>query len=66
MHAKEFHDGHEENITPPTRQELREGEYFYRAKCMVLRDVNRLTRGSKRQEKQDSEAYTDYLKTCGG
>ena len=63
MHAKDFYDGHEENITPPTRHELREGGYFYTAKCIVLRDINGMNRGSRRQERQDDEAYADYLRT---
>lgn len=41
MQASDFHKSHEENITPPTRGELREGGYFYQAKLMVLRDLHR-------------------------
>ena len=41
LHAADFHRGHEENLTPPTRGELREGGYFYAAKLIVLRDVHR-------------------------
>ena len=41
LHAADFHKSHEENITPPTKQELREGGYFYSAKLIVLRQVHR-------------------------
>jgi len=41
LHAADFYAGHEENITPPTRSELREGGYFYIAKCLVLREIRR-------------------------
>ena len=41
LHAADFHRGHEENLTPPTRGELREGGYFYAAKLIVLRNVHR-------------------------
>jgi len=41
LHAADFHRSHEENLTPPTRGELREGGYFYAAKLIVLRDVHR-------------------------
>ncbi len=41
LHAADFHKCHEENITPPTRGELREGGYFYAAKLIVLRDIHR-------------------------
>jgi hypothetical protein len=42
LHAADFHRGHTENITPPTRQELREAGYFYQAKLIVLRDIHRI------------------------
>jgi len=32
---------------------------------MVLRDINRINRGPKRKERQDDEAYADYLRTSG-
>jgi len=41
LHAADFHKSHEENITPPTRKELREGGYFYTAKLIVLRNIHR-------------------------
>jgi hypothetical protein len=41
LHAADFHRVHEENITPPTRGELREGGYFHEAKLMVLREIYR-------------------------
>jgi len=41
LHAADFHKSHGENITPPTRQELREGGYFYTAKLIVLRNIHR-------------------------
>lgn len=41
LHAADFYISHGENITKPTRSELREGGYFYDAKLIVLRDVNR-------------------------
>jgi len=41
LHAADFYINHDENITQPTRKELREGGYFYDAKLIVLREVNR-------------------------
>jgi hypothetical protein len=41
LHAADFYRVHEENITPPTRGELREGGYFHEAKLMVLREIYR-------------------------
>ena len=41
LHAADFHRSHEENLTPPTRGELREGGYFHEAKLMVLREIYR-------------------------
>uniref|UniRef100_A0A6M3MEM8 Uncharacterized protein n=1 Tax=viral metagenome TaxID=1070528 RepID=A0A6M3MEM8_9ZZZZ len=41
LHAEDFYTNHDENITQPTRKELREGGYFYDAKLIVLREVNR-------------------------
>jgi hypothetical protein len=41
LHAADFHRSHTENITPPTRGELREGGYFYAAKLIVLRNIHR-------------------------
>ena len=41
LHAADFYRNHEENITPPTRAELREAGYFHQAKIMVLRDLRR-------------------------
>jgi len=41
LHAADFYEGHDENITRPTRRELREAGYFYQAKCLVLREINR-------------------------
>lgn len=43
--AKKFYISHGENITRPTRRELREGGYFYQAKLLVLRQVNIRNRG---------------------
>ena len=63
IHAKEFYDSHEENITPPTRKELRMDGYFYRAKCLVLRDINRQKKGRDLQENKD---YEDYMLSLGG
>ena len=40
LHAADFYDSNDENITTPTRRELREGGYFYQAKCLVLREIN--------------------------
>lgn len=66
LHAADFYDGHEENITPSTRQELREAGYFYRAKCLVLREINRETQGSYRQTSQDEEDFQDYMRRFKG
>ncbi len=41
LHASDFHRGHTENITPPTKQELREGGYFHQAKIIILRELHR-------------------------
>jgi hypothetical protein len=41
LHAADFHKSHEENITSPTHQKLREGGYFYTAKLIVLRNIHR-------------------------
>ena len=41
LHAVDFHRGHVENITPPTKKELRDGGYFYQAKLIILREVHR-------------------------
>jgi len=41
LHAADYYEGHEENVTPPTRKELREDGYFYTAKLIVPREVNR-------------------------
>ena len=41
LHAEDFHRSHEENITPPTRKELREFGYFYNAKLIILRNLHR-------------------------
>ncbi len=41
LHAADFHRSHTENITPPTKQELREGGYFHKAKLIVLRGIHR-------------------------
>ena len=62
----EFLDGHGENPTRPTRRELREGGYFYRAKCMVLREINRENRGLRKKICQDEEDFLDYFDRFGG
>jgi len=41
LHAADFYRSHEENITEPTRRELREGGYFYTARLIVLREIHR-------------------------
>ena len=41
LHAKEFYDGHEENITMPERYELRRDGYFHWAKILVLREIRK-------------------------
>jgi hypothetical protein len=41
LHAEDFHRSHKENITPPTRKELREFGYFYNAKLIALRNLHR-------------------------
>jgi len=61
LFTKEFLDCHGENPTRPTRRELRGKGYFYRAKCMVLRDINRENRGLRRHTRQDEEDYREYL-----
>jgi len=47
LHAADFHRSQEENITPPTRGELREGGYFYNAKLIVLRELHRTGAGKR-------------------
>jgi len=41
LHAADFYRSHEENVTTPTRRELREGGYFHLAKILVLREIRR-------------------------
>jgi hypothetical protein len=41
LHAANFYREHEENLTPPTRSELREAGYFQMAKILVLREIRR-------------------------
>lgn len=41
LHAADFYTNHDENITQPTRRELREGGYFYDAKLIVLREIHK-------------------------
>ena len=65
LFAKEFYDSHEENITRPTRRELRKGGYFHQAKCMVLRDINRTKRGAGGEGRRDEEDFRDYINTLG-
>lgn len=48
MHAADFYIGHTENITKPTRSELRAEGYFHQAKLAVLREVNRAQHGYPR------------------
>jgi len=66
LFAADFYASHETNVTRPTRAELREGGYFYTAKCLVLRDINRMNRGSKRRDREDAEAYADFARAFGG
>jgi len=66
LHAADFHKSHETNITRPTRSELRENGYFYQAKLIILREVNRMNRGSKRRDREDAEAYADFARAFGG
>ena len=47
LHAADFYKVHEENITQPTRSELRRGGYFHKAKILVLREVRLETRGRR-------------------
>ena len=65
LFTKEFLDVHGENPTRSTRRELREAGYFYRAKCMVLRDIHRENRGSRRRS-GDEEDFLDYVSEFGG
>jgi len=53
-------------VTRPTRRELREAGYFYRAKRLVLRDINRERRGSRGQTRQGEEYFWDYPGRFGG
>lgn len=66
LFTKDFYDSHKANITPPTRAELREEGYFYAAKCLVLRDINRTKRGAGRQDRQDDADFEDYIRRLGG
>jgi hypothetical protein len=52
LHAADFYKNHEENITRPERYELRESGYFYRAKLIVLKEVNRELKTWKKEPKQ--------------
>lgn len=65
LHAKDFYDGHEENITRPTRRELREGGYFHTAKCIILREINKTGGDARIRRRQDEEAFQTYLRTRG-
>lgn len=66
LFAQDFYVSHDENITRPTRHELREGGCFYHAKCLVLREVNIRLRGARSQERQDEDAFQDYERRFGG
>ena len=65
LFTEEFLESHEKNPTKPTRRELREGGYFYTAKCLILREINRMNQGSSRQERQDEVAFLEYMEKFG-
>jgi hypothetical protein len=64
LHAKDFYDSHEENITQPTRQELREDGYFHQAKLLVLRQINRQNRGRRVDDEEfEPPTFSEWIAT---